>query len=1092
MLTRALNTVILASLIVALTCLLVLANSASVSLTASPDPVARWDYLTYHIDVTNDDSTASLTIDDNLPSGLDQYNASYSIDQSEWQTLPPYGMISLGKLTKEQTVVVEIRVRVQANAPATLTNTVNLTDGSEKLDSSTIEVNVLPSVDAGPDMMIGLGETTNFSDAWTMDGQGQITSYSWKADPSSIPAGTFIDASVLHPTYTAPAVSGTVQMTLTATDLNGGQSSDSFWLSVNSFPIVNAGAEKSVRETEQLLIEDSSAVDSDGYIVSCKWEDNGSGGTFDDRKKLHTIYTAPDISNCKGEDIILMLSATDNLGASSTDQVRIHIENVNQPPKVDAGNEQNVEPGAQVTLSGTAIDKDGDIATVIWEQVDGPSVTLSNPNNLQTTFTAPFTKQTLQFRLTATDTCQEAISDRTFVHVRPVYNPPTPSKKAAISISVQANPSPASLGETIIYTYTVTNIGEIPISSIEVIDNYFGKINMEKNALAPEETTKGASQLAVNLDLFPGPLVRTASVTGQTDDNRQVTDNAVWSVALRYQSAKLEIILTAQDGRGFPISPFDPLYVGDTITYQYKIKNTGESHLHDLMLTDDRSMVISLPKNQIDPWESISGHFTTEITQQDIREPFEKTMIVHATDPYGQRLEASDTLVFYALSGSAELQLEKSCNVEKAVIGQVITYKYAVTNVGMTTIVELALVDDHLGEILLTTRAIAPGETIVSYAEYEVSQNDLPGLLTNTASITGKDLVGNQTSTSASLTIEIAQATAGAGGSSNNSSDGKIVINEIAWAGTPASPADEWIELRNLGQTPVDLTGWSIAWYPKEGAIPPEDSWTQVTLSGTISPYPLISNDANDLGARIVFIPSSSKQWLVMDTSWWRTGKREKEGRGYYLLERRNQNTVSDVIADLIYDKTTTYEYILPDTGAVIHLIDNKGNIVDTANAEHKDIAGWPAGDVNTCATMERTNPLGEDLDANWHTNPGILTTGHDSSHGRLIATAGAPNSPSLEELTLLAQENVLPSKTTGQIEMTITGDGKPRIRVVAVGLTPAGGGGDTTSGLGFSTHFFREESLLVIETSSLTPGTYYIWITNSALESTLVPLLVK
>jgi uncharacterized repeat protein (TIGR01451 family) len=1074
-----------------MTCFLGLAGGASVSLMATPDPVARWNYLIYRIYVDNNGSTASLTIDDNLPTGLDQYNASYSIDQSEWQALPPYGMISLGKLTKEQTVVVEIRARLQANAPATLTNTVNLTDGSEKLDSATVEVNVLPSVDAGPDLMIGLRETITFSDAWAEDGQGQITSYSWKAQPSGIPAGTFIDASVLHPTYTAPAVSGKVQMTLTATDSDGGTSSDSFWLSVNSFPTVEAGTEKSIPETEQLLLKDSSAVDSDGYIVSYNWEDNGSGGAFDNSEKLHPVYTAPEINDCQGKDVILTLTVTDNLGATSTDQVKIHIENVNLPPRVNAGNDRNVHSGDQVTLYGTATDIDGVISGVTWQQIDGQSVTLSDPNDLQATFTAPSTKQALVFILTAVDECSAEASDQITIHVEPLSIPPTPSKKPGISIEVEADLETAFLGDSITYTYTVTNSGELPLEGIKVMDSRLGGIELEKDSLAPGETAQKVAGLTVNMDLFPGPLVSIASVIAQTETDKEVTDSSQCSVSLGYKQANIEIVLTARDVRGFSILPFDPIHVGDTITYHYKITNTGNSRLHDLMLSDDLANIISLPKDQIDPWESISGQFAVQITQQDLPGPFEKTIVVYATDPYNQRLEASDSLILYGLLDSGQLQLEKICNVEKAAIGQVITYEYSITNVGMTTIVELELTDDHLGKIALPARVIAPGETISTYAEYEVSQNDMPGPLTNAASITGKNLGGNRTTANTSLTIEIAQSTAGAGGSTSDSSDGKIIISEIAWAGTPASPADEWIELRNLGQTPLDLTGWSIAWYPKEGDIPPQESWTQVTLSGTIGPYPL-TNDDNDLGKRIAFIPSSSNQWRVMDTSWWKAGKRGEEGRGYYLLERRNQNTVSDVIADLIYDKSTTYKYILPDTGAVILLIDDQGNIVDTANAEQVNKPGWPAGDVNTCATMERTNPLGEDLDSNWHTNPGILTKGHDSSHGQLIATAGAPNSPSIQELIVLAQQNTLPNKATGEIEMTIVGDGKPRIRVVAVGLTPAGGGGATSSGLGFSTRFFKEKSLLVIETSSLTPGTYYVWITNSTGETTLVPLLIE
>lgn len=40
---------------------------------------------------------------------------------------------------------------------------------------------------------------------------------------------------------------------------------------------------------------------------------------------------------------------------------------------------------------------------------------------------------------------------------------------------------------------------------------------------------------------------------------------------------------------------------------------------------------------------------------------------------------------------------------------------------------------------------------------------------------------------------------------------GAIVFNELMWAGSAASSADEWIELYNRSAQPVDLAGWTIA-----------------------------------------------------------------------------------------------------------------------------------------------------------------------------------------------------------------------------------------------------------------------------------------
>ena len=170
MLSRALRVVIGALAVTAVSAGLVFASGALISLGVSPDPVSRWDFLTYEIIVTNGATSANLTVNDNLPAGLDQYNAAYRINDGDWHTLPPYGIIPLETVGAGAIVTVDIRARVESTAPATLSDTANLTDGSNVLDSATVTLNVLPSVEAGPDMMVRLGATTTFSEAWAGDG----------------------------------------------------------------------------------------------------------------------------------------------------------------------------------------------------------------------------------------------------------------------------------------------------------------------------------------------------------------------------------------------------------------------------------------------------------------------------------------------------------------------------------------------------------------------------------------------------------------------------------------------------------------------------------------------------------------------------------------------------------------------------------------------------------------------------------------------------------------------------------------------------------------------------------------------------------
>ena len=79
---------------------------------------------------------------------------------------------------------------------------------------------------------------------------------------------------------------------------------------------------------------------------------------------------------------------------------------------------------------------------------------------------------------------------------------------------------------------------------------------------------------------------------------------------------------------------------------------------------------------------------------------------------------------------------------------------------------------------------------------------------------------------------------------------GTVVVNEIAWAGTEAAATDEWIELYNSENSPIDISSWQLV--------------------------------SNDDSPEIIF-PEGT---IIQPNS-------------YFLIERTDDNTVSDITADL-------------------------------------------------------------------------------------------------------------------------------------------------------------------------------------------------
>ncbi|MGH2628397.1 MAG: lamin tail domain-containing protein, partial [Anaerolineales bacterium] len=161
-------------------------------------------------------------------------------------------------------------------------------------------------------------------------------------------------------------------------------------------------------------------------------------------------------------------------------------------------------------------------------------------------------------------------------------------------------------------------------------------------------------------------------------------------------------------------------------------------------------------------------------------------------------------------------------------------------------------------------------------------------------------------------------------------SPGAVWINEVAWAGTGASSSDEWIELHNPGPSAIDIHGWRLS----------DGGDVSISLAGTIAPY------------------------------------------GFFLLERTDDSTVSDIGADQVYAGA------LSNSGERLTLTDAAGTTIDTANG---DGGGWPAGDEGSRRSMERR--AAGDVRGSWGTFTGYFGTGHDASNRPIPGTPRAPNS---------------------------------------------------------------------------------------------------
>jgi len=177
----------------------------------------------------------------------------------------------------------------------------------------------------------------------------------------------------------------------------------------------------------------------------------------------------------------------------------------------------------------------------------------------------------------------------------------------------------------------------------------------------------------------------------------------------------------------------------------------------------------------------------------------------------------------------------------------------------------------------------------------------------------------------------------------------KIIINEVAWMGTQNSSNDEWVELKNISSEITNLSNWQLL-------------------------------DQNEQ-IKIIF-PNEIRL-----------------GPGQFLLlERTNDETVPNILADIIYVGS------LANQNESLRLFDNSCQFQDEVFAQ----PDWPAGDNVSKRTMERK------LDFTWQTSALINgTPKQENSNGYVVINSGGSSNVPNTTITTITTPTTIQTTTT-------------------------------------------------------------------------------
>jgi uncharacterized repeat protein (TIGR01451 family) len=100
--------------------------------------------------------------------------------------------------------------------------------------------------------------------------------------------------------------------------------------------------------------------------------------------------------------------------------------------------------------------------------------------------------------------------------------------QCGFSMSTQTNVSQADVGQTINYTYLITNTGDLTLTGLIAVDDKLGPVTLDRTTLASKQTATGILTHIVTDSDFPGPLTNMVTVTG-TLLSASVTNEAMFT-----------------------------------------------------------------------------------------------------------------------------------------------------------------------------------------------------------------------------------------------------------------------------------------------------------------------------------------------------------------------------------------------------------------------------------------------------------------------------------------------------------------------------------------------------------------------------------
>jgi len=267
-----------------------------------------------------------------------------------------------------------------------------------------------------------------------------------------------------------------------------------------------------------------------------------------------------------------------------------------------------------------------------------------------------------------------------------------------------------ALGDTVTWTYLVTNDGDLPLTDVAVVDDVEGPVT------CPATTLDVGAIMTCTLEgvAAVGDYENNARVDAQGPNGEPVNDED----PSHYNVPPNPAIDIEKDTNGDDADDTagPELALGDAVTWTYVVTNTGNVDLVDVAVVDDIEGGVTCPQDTLAVGANMTC--TADGTAASVGQ-YENNATVTGTgtDPDATPVTDADPS-HYNVPARPAIDIEKDTNGDDAddtagptlALGDAVTWTYVVTNTGNVDLVDVAVVDDVEGAVTCPQATLAIDE----------------------------------------------------------------------------------------------------------------------------------------------------------------------------------------------------------------------------------------------------------------------------------------------------------------------------------------------------------------------------------------------